>query len=103
FAVRAAVDHWQVIYLGAHTPIEQALETAVRIAADLVALSLTVPHGPAAIERLSDAVAQARESRPGLRVMAGGREALARRTQLEAAGVEVAAQIGIPLSPPSGP
>jgi DNA-binding transcriptional MerR regulator/methylmalonyl-CoA mutase cobalamin-binding subunit len=102
FAVRAAVDQWQVIYLGAHTPIEQALETAVRIAADLVAVSLTVPHGTAHIDRLTSAVAQTRQQRPGLRVLAGGREALARRSQLEAAGIEVAAQIGVALRPPSG-
>jgi methanogenic corrinoid protein MtbC1 len=102
FAVRAAVDHWQVIYLGPHTPIEQAMETAVRIAADLVALSLTTPQGKAHVERLTAALAQARQRRPGLRVVAGGREALARRPQLEAAGIEVAAQIGITLSAPSG-
>ena len=99
FAVRAAVAHWQVIYLGAHTPLEQALETAGRIAADLVALSLTNPRAPAEIDRMVALVREARRARPGLRVMAGGREALARRALLEAAGIEVAGRIGVALAP----
>jgi hypothetical protein len=65
-------------------------------------VSLTIPHGPAHIQRLTGAVAQARLSRPSLRVLAGGREALARRPQLEAAGIEVGEEIGIALTPNSG-
>jgi DNA-binding transcriptional MerR regulator/methylmalonyl-CoA mutase cobalamin-binding subunit len=93
FAVRAATAQWQVIYLGAHTPMQQALDTAVRIAADLVALSLTVPRTAEQMATLVQAVAQAKAERQGLRVIAGGLEAIARRNQLEAGGVEVPVHI----------
>jgi DNA-binding transcriptional MerR regulator/methylmalonyl-CoA mutase cobalamin-binding subunit len=100
FAVRAAAERWQVIYLGGHTPVEQALESAARIAAEMVAMSLTVPRTTAEIERLLQQVREARQQRPGLRVVIGGREALAQRARLESAGIEVASHIAVSLAPP---
>jgi DNA-binding transcriptional MerR regulator/methylmalonyl-CoA mutase cobalamin-binding subunit len=101
FAVRAAAEHWQVIYLGPNTPLVQALETAISIEAELVALSLTIAPSAAASELMLTAVKAARKARPSLRVLAGGRAAMAARAQLEAAGVEIATHISAPL--PSAP
>lgn len=95
FAVRAAVAQYQVIYLGAHTPAAQVFDTAARIAADLVALSLTVSRAPGDFAALLAAIEAGKRARPQLAVLAGGREALVRRAELEAAGVEVAAEIDL--------
>ncbi|HEY0712987.1 MAG TPA: MerR family transcriptional regulator, partial [Polyangia bacterium] len=65
FAVRAATAQWQVVYLGAHTPLQSALDTAVRIAADLVALSMTVPRKPEDVTAVIAAISEAKSKRPG--------------------------------------
>jgi methanogenic corrinoid protein MtbC1 len=98
FAVHAAVARWQVIYLGASTPLTSALDTAVRIAADMVALSMTVARKDEEIDELVRLIRELRQARPGLRVIAGGSEALARRQQLAAAGIEVTQSIGVALA-----
>jgi DNA-binding transcriptional MerR regulator/methylmalonyl-CoA mutase cobalamin-binding subunit len=103
FAVRAAADRWQVIYLGPNTPLVHVLETATRIDADLVALSMTVPR---ATEELAEMVARVRAAGrilPTLRVLAGGRQAQLWKADLEAAGIQVAADIATPLPVPPGP
>jgi methylmalonyl-CoA mutase cobalamin-binding subunit len=98
FAVRAAAERWQVIYLGPNTPLAQALDTAVRTEAAILALSLTVARPAAEVGAMLDAIASARAARPALRVLAGGRAALAQADRLAAAGVEVATDItGPPL------
>ena len=101
FAVHAAAARWQVIYLGTHTPVDQALGTAVRIRAAMLAISLTSPRRPADIQALLTRVAEARSNHPQLRVVAGGRTAQAHRQQLEDGGVEVANAIAVRLDAPS--
>jgi DNA-binding transcriptional MerR regulator/methylmalonyl-CoA mutase cobalamin-binding subunit len=99
FAVHAAVARWQVVYLGGHTPLGQALDTAIRIAADMLALSLTIDHGREDVAAIAAAVRAARQKRPSLRVMAGGPAALAHRAHLSAAGIEVSDVLGAGLHP----
>jgi DNA-binding transcriptional MerR regulator/methylmalonyl-CoA mutase cobalamin-binding subunit len=87
-AVHAAGGGWEVVYLGATTPLEETLDTSIRVDADLVALSFV--YGPSVtlrsvlpvLRRFSE-----RHARP--RILAGGRAALAHRGALERAGVQV--------------
>jgi MerR family transcriptional regulator, light-induced transcriptional regulator len=102
FAVRAAAAHHQVIYLGPHTPLAQAIETATRIEAELVALSLIVTRAEHEMTSLLKTVREGMKRHPRLRLLAGGREALIWRADLEAAGVEVADRISVALPPSSG-
>lgn len=87
FAVHAASAGWDVIYLGATTPVVQALETAITLDADAVALSFIHP-GPA-LEQSIAVLAGFVASHPRPRVLAGGRQAVAHREALERAGVLV--------------
>jgi DNA-binding transcriptional MerR regulator/methylmalonyl-CoA mutase cobalamin-binding subunit len=98
FAVHAAAARWQVVYLGANTPMRQALDTALRIDAGMVATSMTIAPSPAQLADLLTAVAEARARKPRLRVVAGGRAALTLRAPLEATDVEVFTRIGVDLA-----
>jgi DNA-binding transcriptional MerR regulator/methylmalonyl-CoA mutase cobalamin-binding subunit len=98
FAVHAAASGWDVIYLGATTPVGQALETALSLDADAVALSFTYSDGPAMEEAIAALELFARaHARP--RVVAGGRQAVAHRAPLERAGVLVGDHARISLDP----
>jgi DNA-binding transcriptional MerR regulator/methylmalonyl-CoA mutase cobalamin-binding subunit len=97
FAVHAAAAGWHIVYLGASTPLGEALETAVRLEADAVALSLTgdsVDLGALAaqIEGFTR-----KHARP--RILIGGRRAVAQREPLERAGATVVAEARPALEP----
>jgi MerR family transcriptional regulator, light-induced transcriptional regulator len=100
FAVHAAAAHWQVIYLGAHTPLAQTLATTRRIQAAMVALSLTSSRRAAEVEGIARQIEEARRERPALRVVVGGRAALQHHQALTRAGAEVAESIAIELPAP---
>jgi MerR family transcriptional regulator, light-induced transcriptional regulator len=100
FAVHAAAAHWQVIYLGAHTPLAQTLATAGRIQAAMVAISLTSSRRAAEVEGFVRQIQEARKDQPALRVVVGGRAALQHRQALTRGGAEVAESIGIALPAP---
>jgi DNA-binding transcriptional MerR regulator/methylmalonyl-CoA mutase cobalamin-binding subunit len=90
FAVHAAASGWRVIYLGASTPIEQALGAAERARADALALSLTIEPTPAELDVLADELARHHQARPGRALIVGGSVALRHRERFEAAGARVA-------------
>jgi DNA-binding transcriptional MerR regulator/methylmalonyl-CoA mutase cobalamin-binding subunit len=95
FAVHAAALGWRVVYLGASTPIDQAVETATRVQAEVLALSLTIPATAAELESLLAVITEKKP--PGLRVLVGGTTALAHRTLFEKAQVIVAERISVSL------
>ncbi len=97
FAVHAAASGWQVIYLGPHTPFDQAMATAVSIEAALVAISLTIPRTSENLEAILAVADKARRTRPSMRILAGGHEALVQRVRLQEVGIDVADQIVVAL------
>jgi MerR family transcriptional regulator, light-induced transcriptional regulator len=101
FAVHAAAAHWQVIYLGPHTPLAQALNTARAIQATMLAISLTASRRAAEVEGFVRQIEEGRKLHPGLRVVMGGRAALHHRAALVRGRVEVAETIGIDLYAPA--
>jgi DNA-binding transcriptional MerR regulator/methylmalonyl-CoA mutase cobalamin-binding subunit len=88
FAVQAASAGWHIVYLGAATPFADAAETARRLDAEAVALSVTSEqvNVPALAARVKEFTT--RHARP--RVLLGGRRAVADREALERAGAIVA-------------
>jgi MerR family transcriptional regulator, light-induced transcriptional regulator len=97
FAVHAAASGWQVVYLGANTPLAEALVTAARLRARALALSITseATDVRALAAQLRDFTRK--HARP--RILAGGRAARAHREVLERAGVMVADDARAPLDP----
>lgn len=77
-AVMLRADGWQVAYLGADTPLEDAYELAERLHAHALCLSVTMPD---ALEGLKPTLRQ----RNGLEVVVGGTGATAKA--LESTGV----------------
>ncbi len=70
-AILLRADGWQVAYLGADTPLGDALTLAQRLDAGLLCLSLAVPPRDAALER----EANRRTIPRGLQLVLGGRGA----------------------------
>jgi len=94
FAVHAAASGWEVVYLGANTPLAEALHAVAEVRASVLALSLTIDSPARSPAKL---IAALRKPTRALRVLAGGRAALAHRDSLERAGVAVADHVGIDL------
>lgn len=97
FSVHAAADGWEVVYLGAPTPVGEALATVTRTSARGLGLSLTMADA-AAVATLGEEIADFRRRHPDPFVVAGGRSALQHRGILEAAGVVVAERLVVDLS-----
>jgi DNA-binding transcriptional MerR regulator/methylmalonyl-CoA mutase cobalamin-binding subunit len=95
FAVHAAASGWRIVYLGANTPLSDATDTAVRLEAEALALSITseAVDVPALISTLGEFARG--HARP--RLIAGGRVAIAHREELERAGVIVGEQARVAL------
>ena len=66
-AVLLQADGWLIAYLGADAPVESALDLALRVGADLVCISVTMPE---ALRRLAGELAAHSGDRPV--VVAGG-------------------------------
>jgi methanogenic corrinoid protein MtbC1 len=96
FAVHGAASGWDVVYLGANTPLAEALDTAGRVRADLLALSLTVAD-ERAVAALASQVLRHLRAHGQPFVLAGGAATHANRATLEAAGIAVADRIAIDL------
>jgi methanogenic corrinoid protein MtbC1 len=94
FAVHAAALGWQVVYLGASTPLEQALETVTQVGAEALAMSFTTAISRADVEAMLGTFAAA----SAVHIVVGGTAALAHRDLFEKAGVKVASHIAINLS-----
>jgi MerR family transcriptional regulator, light-induced transcriptional regulator len=93
FAMQAAAQGWEVVYLGANLPLEGLSEAADRPPRpDLVALSVAQRHDPAALRQL---LAAARAAVPAdVPLLVGGRGLAGRE--------ELGRQAGALLLPPSG-
>jgi DNA-binding transcriptional MerR regulator/methylmalonyl-CoA mutase cobalamin-binding subunit len=102
FAVHGAASGWEVIYLGASTPLGEALDTARRLRAHLLALSLTV-QSEVEVAAIAGHVLEYVRAHGCPRVVAGGRAALAHRTTVQAAGIAVANEIRVDLEGLCGP
>jgi MerR family transcriptional regulator, light-induced transcriptional regulator len=96
FAVHAAAAGWEVIYLGANVPDEDLLDSVGRADAELLALSITMDGPERRLRGLIDLL-RARARRPP-RVIVGGASALLHRRLFEAAGMEVAEDVNVPLA-----
>ncbi|MCS6912422.1 MAG: MerR family transcriptional regulator [Myxococcota bacterium] len=92
FALDAAAQGWEPIYLGANLPLSALTDAAQRARPDLVALSLSLRQEPAALRQLLEAVRAAVPSE--IPVLIGGRATAGRE--------EMIRQAGLRLLPPSG-
>jgi DNA-binding transcriptional MerR regulator/methylmalonyl-CoA mutase cobalamin-binding subunit len=96
FAVHAAAQGWEVIYLGASVPDDDLLDTVQRVQAQLLALSVTMDGKRERVRRLVKAIRGHASELP--RVIVGGAGAIPHRALFEAAGMEVAGDINVPLA-----
>jgi MerR family transcriptional regulator, light-induced transcriptional regulator len=97
FAVHAAASGWDIVYLGASTPVSEAIDTAVQLKAAALALSIT--DDSADVAALISALADLPRAHPRLRVIVGGRMAVAHRQALERAGFIVGDRARTALDP----
>jgi DNA-binding transcriptional MerR regulator/methylmalonyl-CoA mutase cobalamin-binding subunit len=88
FAVHAAGAGWDVIYLGASTPVGEALDTAVRLEARAVAFSFTADDD--SLDPVLTALMRFSAARRSPLLIAGGRCVIDHRAAFERAGVRVA-------------
>jgi len=68
-AVLLHSDGWQVVYLGADTPLEEAASLAEDVEASILGVSATMPDAAEAAEPL---LAELAASHPGLQILRGG-------------------------------
>lgn len=84
FALRAAGQGWEPIYLGANTPVGGLVEAVAKARPDLVALSLTLHKDGAALAAL---LAEVRAAVPaGVPIVVGGRGVLGQEDAARGAG-----------------
>jgi methanogenic corrinoid protein MtbC1 len=69
-AVLLHAEGWQVVYLGADTPLENAFELAAALDADAIGLSATLEEHA---EQADSELARLASSHPNVRVVKGGR------------------------------
>lgn len=97
FAVHAAARGWEVIYLGASTPDLELLATVEQTGAAVLALSITADGDAHKLRGLVALIRGRRARGLKVRVVAGGRGALAHRSLLEAGAIDVAEDVALDL------